>query len=183
MRVITGSARGRKLAALPGQEVARPTGERVKEGLFSAIQFDIEGRRVLDLFAGSGQLGIEALSRGAISVDFVDSSADCVAVIQKNLISTGLADRARVTKTQYDAFLAAPGEAYGLIFLDPPYASGLLPDAMLRAAARLCSGGLLVCEHPADAILPDPAEPVSLLKRHRYGRTHISIYRKAGDSE
>ena len=95
MRVITGSARGRRLKELEGMET-RPTTDRVKEGLFSAIQFDIEGRKVLDLFAGTGQLGIECLSRGAASAVFVDRRADAVKLIRENLKLTELSDRARV---------------------------------------------------------------------------------------
>ena len=84
MRVITGSARGRRLETLPGEDVTRPTTESVKEALFSMIQFDIEGRRVLDLFAGSGQLGIEALSRGARSCTFVENNRAAKQVVERN---------------------------------------------------------------------------------------------------
>ena len=95
MRVITGSARGRRLGELEGMET-RPTTDRVKEGLFNIIQFDIEGRKVLDLFAGTGQRGIECLSRGAATAVFVDRRADAVKLIRENLKVTDLTDRARV---------------------------------------------------------------------------------------
>ena len=96
MRVITGTARGRRLKELQGMET-RPTTDKVKESLFSIIQFDIEGRRVLDLFAGTGQLGIEALSRGAAEAVFVDRRPDAVRLVQENLALCGFTDRARVT--------------------------------------------------------------------------------------
>ena len=123
MRVITGSARGRRLKELEGQET-RPTTDRVKEGLFSALQFDIEGRRVLDLFAGTGQLGIECLSRGAASAVFVDQRTDAVRLIRENLAVTELSDRARVIAG--DAFGVLPGlrEKFDLVFLDPRPRSG-----------------------------------------------------------
>ena len=104
MRVITGSARGRKLKTLEGTDL-RPTTDKVKESMFNILQFCIEGRRVLDLFAGSGQLGIEALSRGAESATFVDASKNAVAVVKQNLQTVGLADNARVVCTDSISFL------------------------------------------------------------------------------
>ncbi len=133
MRVITGSARGRRLKELEGLET-RPTTDRVKEGLFSALQFDIEGRRVLDLFAGTGQLGIEALSRGAARCVFVDQRTDAVNCIRENLRLTGLADRAQVVSGESMAYLSALREKFDIIFLDPPYAAGLLEPALAHIA-------------------------------------------------
>ena len=123
MRVITGTARGRRLETLPGEET-RPTAERVKEGLFSAIQFDIEGRRAVDLFAGSGQLGIEALSRGAAGCIFIDRNAEAAEVIRRNLKAAGLYASAHVLTTDAMLFLERGRERFDLAFLDPPYASG-----------------------------------------------------------
>ncbi|MBE6829998.1 MAG: 16S rRNA (guanine(966)-N(2))-methyltransferase RsmD, partial [Ruminococcaceae bacterium] len=119
MRVITGSARGSRLTTLEGESV-RPTPERVKEALFSVIQFQIEGRRVLDLFAGSGQLGIEALSRGAKQTVFVDASRNSIAVVEKNLEHTGLAENAVIKTMDFAAFLLQNREHFDLAFLDPP---------------------------------------------------------------
>ena len=127
MRVITGSARGRRLKELEGMET-RPTTDRVKEGLFSAIQFDIEGRKVLDLFAGTGQLGIECLSRGAASAVFVDRRADAVKLIRENLKLTELSDRARVV----------PGGRHGV-------------PAVPGGAVRPCAAGPALCRRPAGA--------------------------------
>ena len=124
MRVITGTARGRRLKELQGMET-RPTTDKVKESLFSIIQFDIEGRRVLDLFAGTGQLGIEALSRGAAEAVFVDRRPDAVRLVQENLALCAFTDRARVKSGDALAYLKS-GEKFDLIFLDPPYAADLL---------------------------------------------------------
>ena len=134
MRVITGTARGKRLKELPGLDT-RPTTDRVKEGLFNIIQFDIEGRRVLDLFAGTGQLGIEALSRGAAFCDFVDRNPAAVKIVRENLQATGLADRGTVHNRDFAAFLPGIRRRYDLIFLDPPYALPALEQALERIAA------------------------------------------------
>ena len=105
MRVITGTARGRRLNELKGKET-RPTTDRVKEGIFNIIQFDIEGRRVLDLFGGTGQLGIECLSRGAAHATFVDARTDAVKLIRENLALTALANRATVLTADYATVLS-----------------------------------------------------------------------------
>ena len=133
MRVITGSARGRRLQTLEGQEV-RPTPERIKEAVFSIIQFQIEGRRFLDLFAGSGQMGIEALSRGAREAVFVDSRKDSVQIIRENLEKPDWAS-SRVVNMDSLAFLSQPNGKFDLAFLDPPYRTGLLAEALEKTAA------------------------------------------------
>lgn len=129
MRVITGTARGRVLRTLEGEDV-RPTTDRVKEAVFSIIQFEIEGRRVLDLFAGSGQLGIEALSRGAASATFVDMSKDSLSAVKYNLEHTKLGDNAKVVQTDALSFLKLTKDKFDIVFLDPPYASSLVVDSM-----------------------------------------------------
>mgnify|MGYP002675531026 CR=1 FL=1 len=116
MRVITGTARGRVLRTLEGEDV-RPTTDRVKEAVFSIIQFEIEGRRVLDLFAGSGQLGIEALSRGADSATFVDMSKDSLATVKYNLEHTKLGDRAKVIQTDALSFLKLTKDRFDIVFI------------------------------------------------------------------
>jgi len=180
MRVITGSARGRRLLELEGLET-RPTTSRVKEGVFSALQFDIEGRRVLDLFAGTGQMGIECLSRGAASAVFVDRRKDAAGIVKKNLALAGLSDRARVVNGDSLAFLEGTGERFDLVFLDPPYASGLLEEAMERLAGPgfdiLASCGIIVAEHPADRVLRVPAS-CRLRRTYRYGKIAVSLIRR-----
>ena len=156
MRIITGSAKGTRLETLDG-EMTRPTSERVKEAIFSMIQFDVEGKRILDLFGGSGQLGLEALSRGADIATFVDSIRDAA---------------------DWLSYLngAAGREKFDIVFIDPPYASGLAH----KAADKLCSDLLLadnaivICETGEK----EPTEHDGLvLRRHnRYGKTYISLY-------
>ena len=183
MRVITGTARGRRLETLPGEET-RPTAERVKEGLFSAIQFDIEGRRAVDLFAGSGQLGIEALSRGASEVVFVDKSAAALKLIRENLELCGLSDRARVRNGDSLAYLRS-GEKFDLVFLDPPYDTGLLEQALQDIAGfDICrEHGIIMAESPADAVLPPLAAPYRLYREYRYGRIKLTVYHRQGNEE
>ena len=179
MRVITGLARGRRLDELPGLGT-RPTTSRVKEGLFSAIQFDIEGRRVLDLFAGTGQLGIECLSRGAAFCDFVDSARLAMEVVRKNVSACGFVDRAAFHGRDFAAFLSRCGEKYGLIFLDPPYASGNLERALEKITEIdiVTGNGIIVCESPADRRLPELAEPYEKGKEYRYGKIKFTLYRR-----
>ena len=184
MRVITGTARGRRLKELEGMET-RPTTDRVKEGLFSALQFDIEGRRVLDLFAGTGQLGIECLSRGAASAVFVDRRADAVKLIRENLKATSLTDRAKVVSGDSVEFLKSLREKFDLIFLDPPYEAGLLEPAIAHIAKFdiLSPHGIIVAEHPAGRVLPALTEPYRLHKTYRYGKIALSVYRRSGNEE
>lgn len=181
MRVITGTARGRRLKELEGMET-RPTTDRVKEGLFNAVQFDIEGRRVLDLFAGTGQLGIEALSRGAASCAFVDLRRDAAALTRENLTLCGFEDKGRVHQTDYLAFLSSCREKFDLILLDPPYAKGLLEKA-LETIAKIdivSANGIIVCESALDQVLPELPEPYEKGREYRYGKIKITLYsRKA----
>lgn len=183
MRVITGSARGTRLRELEGRDT-RPTTDRVKEGLFSAIQFDIAGRRVLDLFAGTGQLGIECLSRGAASAVFVDHSPKAAALIRDNLRATGLEAHAAVLQTDALDFLSRTAERFDLLFLDPPYASGLLEEAIKCAAAFdiLKQRGIIVAEYSATAAFPVPPPPFHVGRTYRYGKIAVTLCR-AGVSE
>lgn len=184
MRVITGSARGRRLKELEGMET-RPTTDRVKEGLFSALQFDIEGRKVLDLFAGTGQLGIECLSRGAASAVFVDRRADAVKLIRENLRLTELEDRARVIAGDSMEYLKSIREPFDIIFLDPPYAAGLLEPAIAHIAKFdiLAPHGIIAAEHPTDRVLPALAPPYRLHRTYRYGKIALTLYRRGGNEQ
>ena len=175
MRVITGTARGKRLSVCAGRAV-RPTPERVKEALFSIIQFQIEGRRVLDLFAGSGQLGIEALSRGAREAVFVEAAGEPAAVVAKNLEATGFSNRSRLHRADYAAFLSGECGSFDLAFLDPPYRTGLLQLALPKAAAKMNAGGTIVCEHPADEALPDRAGEFVRGRSYRYGKIALTLY-------
>ena len=184
MRVITGSARGCRLKELEGMET-RPTTDPVKEGLFNIIQFDIEGRKVLDLFAGTGQLGIECLSRGVASAVFVDLRTDAVKLIRENLKATRLSDKARVVSGDSMEFLKSLRESFDLIFLDPPYEAGLLEPAIAHIAKFdiLSPHGIIVAEHPVGMALPALAAPYRLHRTYRYGKIALSLYRRGGNEE
>ena len=183
MRVITGSARGRRLKELEGLET-RPTTGKVKEALFSVIQFDIEGRRVLDLFAGTGQLGIEALSRVAECAVFVERRRDALQVIRENLEACGMTDKARVVNGDAMSYLKS-GEKFDLIFLDPPYASGLLEQALEKIVRfDICRRhGIIVAESAADKTLPPLAGPYALYREYRYGKIKLTVYHRDGNED
>lgn len=182
MRVITGTAKGRPLQTLEGADT-RPTVARVKEGIFSAVAFEIEGRRVLDLFAGSGQLGVEALSRGAQSCLFVDRSAKATAVVQHNLRVTGLVDRAAVVCGEALSVLERQSGPFGLVFLDPPYASDLLLPCLERLSDKMECGGAVLCESDRDTALPETVGDLHLQRTYRYGRVVVRLYRKEENYE
>jgi len=175
MRVITGTARGRRLETLEGNDV-RPTADRVKEALFSMIQFQVEGRKILDLFAGSGQLGIEALSRGGASCVFVDASRMATDIVTKNLEKTGLMDRAKVLTMDSFVYLSQCTERFDIAFLDPPYAKGFLETALPLLAERMNKGGTILCENAATESLPEDVGDFVKARTRRYGKTTLTIY-------
>lgn len=179
MRVITGTARGRRLGELEGMDT-RPTYDRVKEGMFNIIQFDIEGRRVLDLFGGTGQLGIECLSRGAAHCTFVDQRREAVRLMKENLKVCDVADRATVVQSDAIGYLSTVTEKYHLIFLDPPYDSGLLESALkkLTSIDILADNGIIVCESRTEHPMPELPAPYVRSKDYRYGKTKVNLYRK-----
>lgn len=182
MRVITGLAKGKRLITSEGLEV-RPTPEKAKEGIFSSIQFDIEGRRVLDLFSGSGQLGIEALSRGAEFCLFADISSVSVKNITKNLENTGLLDKSKVIRGDYSAVLSGLSEKFDYVFLDPPYAAGLLLPALKKVQRLVSDYGVIICEYPSDQQLPETVEDFKVTKVLKYGKICVSFYRRGGNDE
>ena len=184
MRVITGSARGCHLKELEGMET-RPTTDRGKVGLFNFIQFDIEGRKILDLFAGTGQLGIECLSRGAKAAVFVDRRTDAVKLIRENLKVTNLSNRARVVSGDSMEYLKSVREQFDIIFLDPPYEAGLLEPAIAHIAKFdiLSPHGIIVAEHPANRTLPALAEPYRLHRTYRYGKIGLTVYRRGANEK
>ena len=182
MRVITGTARGRRLMALEGDDV-RPTTDRVKEAMFSIIQFELEGRRILDLFAGSGQLGIEALSRGAHCATFVDQSRESVGVIEKNLLSTGLEKNTIVKNSDAAAFLSITKDVFDIAFLDPPYNLGLVQKALPMLCEKMAKGGVILCETPLNEELPESVGKFSLHRDYKHGKIKLTVYREEQVSE
>lgn len=181
MRIITGRARGIKLATLEGENT-RPTSERAKEAVFSMLQFDIEGREVLDLFAGSGQMGLEAVSRGAASAVFVDKSKDAIAIIGKNIEKTKLSDACRVfcADTQDYIKTAKGRKKFDIVFIDPPYALRLASKTLcaLLDAGLLKPTSIVVCESEEEDIFENDdelREKFEVLKQAKYGVAHITI--------
>mgnify|MGYP002518247154 CR=1 FL=1 len=180
MRVITGTARGIQLLTPKGMQT-RPTADRVKEAMFSIINFDIPGADVLDLFGGTGQLGIEALSRGAKSAVFVDHSEQACKLIRENLKRTKLEQDAKVVRSDYLDYLSRCREQYDIIFLDPPYAEVFLENAIKRITEIdiLQSDGIIVAERPLGKELPWEFEGYTRSKDYKYGKVLLTIYRKA----
>ncbi len=179
MRVITGKARGMKLKTPEGM-ATRPTTDRVKEGMFNILQFEIEGRTVLDLFAGTGQLGIEALSRGAAHAVFVDERADAVSLIRENLRHTKLGDDAEVYQSDYAAFLRTCRRKFDLVFLDPPYAEKSLENA-IRAILEidiLSESGIIMTERPDGKPLSVDWPGLERSRDYRYGKTVLTVFRR-----
>ena len=179
MRVITGTARGVQLKTPDGM-TTRPTADRVKEALFSIIQFEIPGARVLDLFGGTGQLGIEALSRGAKSAVFVDAGEDACKLIRENLKRTRLEQQGSVVRSDYLQYLNRCREQFDIILLDPPYAEVFLENALkcITEIDILQSGGIIVAERPLGKELPWNFEGFTRSKDYKYGKTLLTIYRK-----
>ena len=173
MRVITGMARGRKLREPANMDI-RPTTDQVKEALLNIVQFDIEGRRVLDLFAGTGQLGIEALSRGARSATFVDESSEAIKIIKANLEHCRLTGE--VVRTDAIGFLKRCGK-YDLIILDPPYASDLLEKTLkyIIEFDILAEGGIIICETGAEKTVPQLDAPYYTGREYKYGKVHLTV--------
>ena len=179
MRVITGKARGVQLKTPEGMQT-RPTADRVKEALFSIINFDIPGAAVLDLFGGTGQLGIEALSRGAKSAVFVDAREDACRLIRENLKRTKLEANTRVVRSDYLDYLSRCREQFDIILLDPPYAEVFLENALKRITEIdiLRSGGIMVAERPLGKELPWEFEGYERSRDYKYGKILLTIYRK-----
>lgn len=183
MRVITGTARGRKLEA-PVGETTRPTADRVKESIFNIIQFDIEGRDVLDLFAGSGQMGIECISRGAKSCTFVERDRAAIEVLKRNVESVGFDEQSIVIAGDSSAALAKMADKkFGLIMLDPPYATDLLNDtvAQIIKIDKLLLGGVLLCESGRNDKIAEVPAPYIFKKEFIYGAAKISVFTREED--
>ena len=179
MRVITGKARGVQLKTPDGMHT-RPTADRVKEALFSIINFDLPGAAVLDLFGGTGQLGIEALSRGAKSAVFVDAREDACKIIRENLQRTKLSLQAKVVRSDYLDYLRRCRESFDIILLDPPYAEVFLENALkcITEIDILQSGGIIIAERPLGKELLLDFEGYTRSKDYKYGNTLLTLYRK-----
>ncbi len=189
MRIITGSAKGKRLETLEG-EATRPTSERIKEAIFSSIQFEVENRHVLDLFAGSGQMGLEALSRGADRATFIDSSREAMEIVKKNAKTTGFDDKCHYLVSDWRNYIrkASGREKYDLVFIDPPYAMECCADAAAYLAERevVIPGALVVLESGTEELSADDERLAGyeIIKSTHYGKkTFVNILLYKGGAE
>ena len=182
MRVISGKARGVNLKTPEGMST-RPTADRVKEAVFSILQFELPGAKVLDLFGGTGQLGIEALSRGAASAVFVDAAEPACKLIKENLRRTKLEQQGRVVRSDYLQYLKQCKETFDIILLDPPYAEVFLENSLkcISEIDILETGGIIVTERPLEKELPQDFLGLIRSKDYKYGKTWITLFRKKVD--
>jgi 16S rRNA (guanine(966)-N(2))-methyltransferase RsmD len=177
MNVITGTARGRKLFS-PPSDVTRPTAGVVKEAIFNIIQFEVEGAKVLDLFAGSGQLGIEALSRGAAGCTFVESSKEACDIIERNLKLTRFLEFSRVKNMFAEVFLKGVGMLFDVAILDPPYEENMINRVMPFVARLMAENGVIVCEAARADVLNERFGEYKLTREYRYGRKKLGLFRR-----
>lgn len=192
MRIIAGVARGRKLLAPPGERT-RPLLDRVREALFSILSDRVEGAECLDLYAGTGSIGLEALSRGAAAVTFVERGAPALECLRANVAALGFDERARIRRARVEEHLEREPGRYDLVFFDPPYAEvrpGGRRAATLALAARLrneflAPGALLVFHYPRDLLEAGELETIGPADRRCWGTTEIALFEapEAGDSE
>ena len=176
MRIISGKYRGKNLKEFD-LTTTKPTTDRVKESIFNIIQFDVPEAKVIDLFAGSGQLGIEALSRGADSCVFVDASSKSISVVEENLKITNFREKAKTVRSDALGYLDRVIEKYDIALLDPPYKAGLMEDAIERIAPHINENGVIVCETGSEEFLPENIEGFTS-KRYKYGKIALTVYRK-----
>ncbi|MBQ7740715.1 MAG: 16S rRNA (guanine(966)-N(2))-methyltransferase RsmD [Eubacterium sp.] len=177
MRVITGTARGRNLITLRGEEITRPTSQSTKEALFSSIQFELEGKQVLDLFAGCGQLGIEALSRGARFCTFVENNKSAYEIVQQNIKHCEMQDVSSLVLCDAVSFLSRNG-SYDIALLDPPYNKGLIIDCLSKLTPKMNEGGVIICETARKEELPERVNDWTIAKQKNYGKSKLTYYRK-----
>ncbi len=181
MRIIAGTRRGKKLQTLEG-ESTRPTLERLKQALFSAIQFELADRYVLDLFAGSGQLGLEALSRGAAFCWFNDSNPAALSVVHQNITACNFEKEAKETCIDYKMcvkMIEREQKRPDLVFLDPPYAKGMAADALAALAPLLPEGALVAVETGAEEAFSYAG--LALRKEYRQGTVKITLLEKRNE--
>lgn len=177
MRVITGTARGRNLATLEGADVTRPTTQATKEALFSSIQFELEDKKILDLFAGCGQLGIEALSRGARHCTFVENNRQAFKIVEDNVKLCKLEDKANLVFSDAVSFLSRK-DNFDIALLDPPYNKGLILECLEKLTMLMSADGLIVCESAKGEDFPEEVNGWVITKSKNYGKSKLTYYRK-----
>lgn len=179
MRIVAGVKKGQRLKALEGGSV-RPTTDRVKESLFNILQYRVEGRVFLDLFAGSGQVGIEALSRGAKQAVFVDNSRKSMQVVKENITKVGFAPFSELYQGDFQMYLAHTALRFDVVYIDPPYRQNLLLPALEASVKCTADTGIVVCEHPLDEAVPDRVSAFLHIKSYRYGKILLSVFEHEG---
>ncbi|GAB1475297.1 16S rRNA (guanine(966)-N(2))-methyltransferase RsmD [Bacillota bacterium] len=177
MHIIAGQFKGRKLE-MPVDKDIRPTPGKVKEAIFSIVVHDLDEAVVIDLFAGTGSLGLEALSRGAKKVYFGEKTKTGFDLINRNIAATGAENQCRLIRGDWEAVLTQIHEPADIIFLDPPYEAGLMESCLnaIRQKNLLATGGIIVSEHDARQILPEVIGGFSIWKTRKYGNTSITLY-------
>lgn len=177
MRIISGKARGTKLETVEGLKT-RPTADRVKEAMFNLIQFDIQGGKVLDLFSGSGALGLEAASRGAEFVYLIEKNNECHKVIIRNIEKMKMEDSVKLIKSDVFVGMSRLNEKFDIIILDPPYGKDLVVEVIkhIENSGILSDKGLIVAEHSVDDIIPETLGKFSIFKQKKYGKIMVSIF-------
>ena len=181
MRIISGEHKGRRLGGVKKTRI-RPTSDRVKESVFNILREEVMGKRILDLFAGAGSLGIEALSRGAESVTFVDSSSQSINILEKNLKNLKLKSKSTVLRLDGLKAIKKLKQNFQMIFADPPYLKGFVQRIIDSVAQSevLEKNGILVLEHHKKEMFSFPEEKLSIVKRKKFGDTVISFFLKIG---
>jgi len=177
LRVIAGDKKGRRLLSPEGLET-RPTTDKVKEALFSIIQFDLPGASFLDLFAGSGQIGIEALSRGAERAVFVDSGKKACSVIKENLTAVEYIRKSEIHQKNVEDYLSICSEKFDIVFMDPPYDADLICPIFDKIVSACKDDAIIICEIPLDEELFEEMNGFELRRRYRYGKTELVLFRK-----
>ena len=179
MRVVSGTIRGLKLK-FPKEVLVRPTTEKVKEAIFDSLQFRIEGKSFLDLFAGCGQMGIEALSRGAREVCLVDSYRDSVCAIRYNLskLDENLSKKVSIVNKDVFYFLKTNPGHFDIVFMDPPYREGTIPEVLEELSDCVSYDGIVICEHEKSEVLPEKVKNLSVFKNKNYGKISVTYYAK-----
>lgn len=177
MRIISGTSKGLKLRCLDTDDI-RPTTDRVKQSIFNTIQYDISGSKVLDLFAGTGQLGIESLSRGANFCTFVDFSKKSINVVKENLIKSDFLSKSELLNFDFLTFLKSNKKIYDIIFLDPPYRKGFLNLVLDNLSESTCKDSILICEHSKEEIYPEIINFIPIYRVKNYGNITVTIYKR-----
>jgi 16S rRNA (guanine(966)-N(2))-methyltransferase RsmD len=187
LRVISGSAKGHGLKTIKG-DTTRPTSDKVKGALYNIIAAYVEGSTVLDMFAGTGSLGIEALSRGAASAAFFDRSQQCCGIIKENLQHTKLTEKALVYNTDFSAGIEKmhrEGHKFDIIIMDPPYNKNFIQEALKLLAINdiMMDDGIIIAEHSVMDKLPESCGKLKVIDTRKYGDTMITIYKDGNNSQ